>query len=92
MPKRLLLLVLSSFVVASAGSQEAPASRLDQVQKNGKLRVCTPGDYKPFSLQRQDGGFEGLDVDLVQMASKALGVVGVFVMSSWPTLMKDFLE
>jgi cyclohexadienyl dehydratase len=52
MPKRLLLLALSFFVVALAGAQEAPASRLDQVQKNGKLQVCTPGDYKPFSLQR----------------------------------------
>jgi cyclohexadienyl dehydratase len=92
MPKRLLLLVLSSFVVALAGAQEAPVSRLDQVQKSGKLRICTPGDYKPFSLLKPDGGFEGLDVDLAQMASKSLGVEAEFVKSSWPTLMKDFVE
>jgi cyclohexadienyl dehydratase len=68
------------------------ASRLDAVQKQGKLRVCTPGDYKPFSLAKPDGAFEGLDVDLVQSAAKALGVQAEFVKSGWPTLMKDFME
>ena len=60
--------------------------------KSGKLRVCTPGDYKPFSLLRSDGAFEGLDVDLLQSAAKALGAELVFVKSTWPTLMKDFVE
>jgi cyclohexadienyl dehydratase len=82
---------LASLVLAqSAPAQES--SRLDQVQKAGKLHVCSPGDYKPFSLLRPDGGFEGLDVDLVQSVAKALGVEVVLVKTSWPTLMKDFQE
>jgi cyclohexadienyl dehydratase len=36
--------------------------------------------------------FEGLDVDLVQTAAKALGAEPAFVKSAWPTLMKDFIE
>ncbi len=80
-----------SLVAASALAQDA-TSRLDAVQKSGKLRVCTPGDYKPFSLQRTDNGFEGIDVDMVQSAAKALGVEAEFVKSAWPTLMKDFIE
>ena len=80
-------LVLATF----AGAQDAP-SRLDAVQKSGKLRVCTPGDYTPFALQKSEGVFEGLDVDLVQSAAKALGVQAEFVKSAWPTLMKDFTE
>ncbi|MGZ5185609.1 MAG: transporter substrate-binding domain-containing protein, partial [Caldimonas sp.] len=92
MLRRLLPVALSFFAAAFACAQDMPASRLDLVQKIGKLRVCTPGDYKPFSLQRADGGFEGLDVDLVQMASKSLGVEAEFVKSAWPTLMKDFVE
>ena len=88
----LCLLVLSLFAATTALAQDPPASRLDMVQKNGKLRVCTPGDYKPFSLHRPDGGYEGLDVDLLQAAGKAVGVETEFVKSSWPTLMKDFLE
>ncbi|HTQ00839.1 MAG TPA: transporter substrate-binding domain-containing protein [Casimicrobiaceae bacterium] len=73
-------------------AQDAPASRLDEVQKAGKLRVCTPGDYRPFSVVKADGGFEGLDVDLVRAAAKSLGAEADIVKSSWPTLMKDFRE
>ncbi len=92
MSVRYLLVALSLIAASSALAQDAPASRLDTVQKSGKLRVCTPGDYKPFSLQRSDGGFEGLDVDLIQAAAKALGAEAEFVKSAWPTLMKDFVD
>jgi cyclohexadienyl dehydratase len=92
MSVRYLLVALSLITASSALAQDAPASRLDSVQKSGKLRVCTPGDYKPFSLQKPDGGFEGLDVDLIQAAAKALGVEAEFVKSAWPTLMKDFVD
>lgn len=88
-------LALSAATLAlapAAHAQDAAASRLDTVQKQAKLRVCTPGDYRPFSLHKPDGSFEGLDVDLVQAAGKALGVQVELVKSSWPTLMKDFLE
>jgi cyclohexadienyl dehydratase len=78
--------------IAALPAAQAQDSRLDAVQKQGKLRVCTPGDYKPFSLALADGAFEGIDVDLVQAAAKALGVEVQFVKSSWPTLMKDFTE
>jgi cyclohexadienyl dehydratase len=92
MLNRLLLTVLSYCLAAFAYGQDMPPSRLDVVQKSGKLRVCTPGDYKPFSLLRADSGFEGLDIDLVQTAAKSLGVEVDWVKSAWPTLMKDFLE
>ena len=75
-----------------APAQETAPSRLDAVQKSGKLRICTPGDYTPFALQKSEGMFEGLDVDLVQTAAKALGAEPVFVKSAWTTLMKDFIE
>ncbi|MEO5735496.1 MAG: transporter substrate-binding domain-containing protein, partial [Rubrivivax sp.] len=83
---------IAAACATSASSQDAPATRLDVTQKAGKLRVCTPGDYKPFSYARPDGGYEGLDIDLAQAAAKALGVEVEMVKSSWPTLMKDFTE
>jgi cyclohexadienyl dehydratase len=90
---RLLPLALAAFAVAApVAAQTAAPSRLDDVMKSGKLRVCTPGDYKPFSLQLPDGTYEGLDIDLVQAAAKALGVEVVLVKTAWPQLMKDFLE
>ena len=86
-----ILFILAACAMAPAFAQDAP-SRLDAVQKSGKLRVCTPGDYKPFALARPDGTFEGLDIDLVRSAAKALGVQVEMVKSAWPTLMKDFIE
>jgi len=85
-------IVASLLLALPALAQEAAPSRLDAVQKSGKLRICTPGDYTPFALQKSEGMFEGLDVDLVQTAAKALGAEPVFVKSAWPTLMKDFVE
>jgi len=85
-------ILMSLLLALPALAQEAAPSRLDAVQKSGKLRICTPGDYTPFALQKSEGMFEGLDVDLVQTAAKALGAEAVFVKSAWPTLMKDFIE
>jgi cyclohexadienyl dehydratase len=84
--------VCALLLVPFAWAQDLPPSRLDTVQKSGRLRVCTPGDYTPFALQKAEGSFEGIDVDLVQSAAKALGVQAEFVKSAWPTLMKDFIE
>src|SRR5215831_3870879 len=84
--------VLTALVVSIVGAASAQDSRLDDVAKRGALRVCTPGDYKPFALARSDGGFEGLDVDLVQSMAKSLGVEAKFVKTSWPKLMDDFVE
>ena len=95
MISRISAFVLGSTLLGSVSVALAdgmPPSRLDDVVKSGKLRVCTPGDYKPFSLLRADGGYEGLDVDLVQAAAKALGAEAEIVKSAWPSLMKDFVE
>ena len=89
---RLIGLLLACLVPGSSAFAQATPSRLDEVIKSAQLRVCTPGDYKPFSFHRPDGNYEGLDIDLVQAAAKALGVQVQMVKSAWPTLMKDFLE
>src|SRR6516162_1877197 len=91
MRRAILFVALACLPVAPASAQTTP-SRLDEVTKNGKIRVCTPGDYKPFSLQRPDGGFEGLDIDLVQSAAKSLGVEVEMIKTAWPVLMKDFID
>ena len=91
--KRLIpaVLAIAGVCVAPfASAQER--SRLDDVIRAGKLRVCTPGDYKPFALAKADGSYEGLDIDLMRSAAKSLGVQPEFVKTSWPKLMDDFVE
>ena len=64
-------------------------SSLDAIQKAGVLRICTPGDYKPFSFQKSDGAFEGMDVDLMASFSASLAVKPEWVKTSWANLMAD---
>ncbi|HTD03343.1 transporter substrate-binding domain-containing protein [Undibacterium sp.] len=91
MKKTLTLLFLSFFALHS-GLAAAQVSRLDEVLKSGKLRICMTGDYKPFSYQRADGTFEGMDVDLGASLAKAMGVEAQFVKTTWTGLMNDFIE
>jgi cyclohexadienyl dehydratase len=67
----------------------AAASHLDAVQKAGVLRVCTPGDYRPFSFRKDDAAYEGIDVDLITGLSASLNVKPQWVKTSWANLLPD---
>ena len=74
-----------------AATQHAAPSRLDEIVQRGTLRACMTGDYKPYSFLREDGTFEGIDVDLVQALAKSLNVKAEFVKTTWSNLMNDFV-
>jgi cyclohexadienyl dehydratase len=95
-PYRALLAVLTALcmgapVQAQTVAAAAPHSRLDEIASRGTLRICTTGDYKPYSFQRGDGGFEGIDIDLVESLVQSLNVKSEFIKTSWPKLMSDFV-
>ncbi|KVE35073.1 transporter substrate-binding domain-containing protein [Burkholderia sp. TSV86] len=69
----------------------AGASRLDDVLARGTLRICTTGDYKPYTYRREDGEYEGIDIDMAASLAKSLGVKAAFVKTTWPSLMDDFI-
>ena len=92
MKKITALLLSATGVFISISCMAQSASRLDEVIKSGKLRVCSPGDYKPFALAKPDGSFEGIDIDLIEAAAKALGVQVEMVKTSWPKLLDDYTE
>ncbi len=87
-----IMLIAACHAPIAVAQTTLPGSRLDDVTEAAKLRVCSPGDYKPFSFQTADGGFEGLDIDLVTAAAKALGVEVEMVKTAWPKLMQDFID
>ena len=75
---------------AAAGSSTAMSgSRLDAVQKSGVLRICTPGDYRPFSFQKTDASYEGIDVDLMTSFAASLNAKPQWVKTSWANLLPD---
>ena len=93
LPLRRLISVCSAVLLlggcASGPRPEGGGSRLDAVQKAGELRVCTPGDYRPFSFQQADASYEGIDVDLVNGFAASLGVRPAWIKTSWANLLPD---
>ncbi|AZV28069.1 ArtI protein [Pseudomonas syringae] len=75
--------------IAGAAQAQEPASHLDTIQRQGQLRVCTTGDYKPYTFKRPDGGFEGIDIAMAQTLADSLGVKVEWVQTTWKTLMPD---
>ena len=85
---RLLTALAALAVLAPASAQ---ASRLDDILARGVLRVGTTGDYRPFTaLDKDSGGYSGLDIDLALSLGAALGVKVEFEPTSWPNLTRDF--
>ncbi|WP_188836350.1 transporter substrate-binding domain-containing protein [Flexivirga endophytica] len=67
-------------------------SRLDRVKSTKKLRVCTTGDYRPFTyVDPKTKKRSGIDVDMAESLAKSLGARISWVPTSWKDLMPDFL-
>jgi len=83
--------ILAGLLAAATAMPASAASTLDNVLARGEVRVCTTGDYRPFTYYDTDKKtYEGIDIDMAHAMGKALGVKVDFVRTSWPTLMKDF--
>ena len=84
--------IMAVCATATASAQTAPtASRLDQVVQSKELRVCSPGDYKPFSFLTPNKQYEGLDVDMVNSLAASLNAKPVWVATTWRNLMPDMV-
>lgn len=87
--------LLASIHTLTFAQTPAPVATLSptitRVAQSGVLRVCTPGDYKPFSFMTAPGQFEGLDVDLMTSLAASLGAKPEFVKTTWANLLPDFV-
>lgn len=83
-------LTLSSVVAQTCGADAAPiSSHLDSVLQQGQLRVCTTGDYTPYSYKTSDGHYEGIDISLVSLLANSLNAQPVWVQSTWKSILTD---
>ena len=64
---------------------------LDEILARHTLRVCTTGDYKPYSFLKADGTFEGIDIDMADSLAKSLGVPAVATMPCQRLVRKESL-
>ncbi|TWI55669.1 cyclohexadienyl dehydratase [Pseudomonas duriflava] len=83
--------VASLIIAMGTAHAESSPSRLDSVLQDGTLKVCTTGDYKPYTYLREDGNYEGIEIAMAESLARSLGVQVEWVKTTWKTLMPDFL-
>jgi len=82
--------MLAGLLALSFGAQ-AEQSHLDSVMQQGQLRVCTTGDYKPYTSRAENGEYSGIDIAMARSLADSLGVKVEWVPTTWKTLMPDML-
>lgn len=79
-----------------SGDDQKPASdstRLASAIEAGTLKVCTTGDYRPFTyLDPETGEWSGIDITMAKDLAESMGIEPEFIQTSWKDLMPDFLS
>lgn len=89
-----LLVVLAGGVSCAKKPPPAPPrpemSALDAVPQRGELRVCSTGDYRPFTYHdpRTDR-WTGIDIDMAGDLARKLGARLSIVPTTWKTVADD---
>ncbi|WKX73186.1 transporter substrate-binding domain-containing protein [Streptomyces sp. XD-27] len=66
------------------------ATLLDAVPARGVLRVCTTGDYRPFTHRDPaTGRYRGIDIDMAADLAKSLDARPAFTATTWAKLVDD---
>lgn len=77
--------------LATSCRPEPPDARadLDRIVGAGTVRVCSTGDYQPFTYRDPQGRWSGMDVDLAGDLAHRLGVSLALVPTTWSTMLND---
>ena len=75
---------------ATASGTRHPSTLLDAIPRRGVLRVCTTGDYRPFShLDPKTGTYSGVDIEMAQDLAKSLDAKPRYIATTWAKLVDD---
>ncbi|MFF7652847.1 transporter substrate-binding domain-containing protein [Streptomyces sp. NPDC007983] len=75
---------------SAADSAVGQGTALDRVPRRGVLRVCTTGDYRPFSHRdAKTGAYTGIDIAMAGNLAKSLDAKPKFVATTWAKLVDD---
>ena len=80
-------LLFALLIAPPVWAQVQAQDRLDGVLKRGELRVGITQDTPPLSISKLDGSVEGLDIDMLESLSNAMGVKVVLVKTNLAILL-----
>ena len=70
-------------------SSAADRSGLPEIVTDNAIRVCSTGDYRPFTYRDPQGNWNGLDIDMAHNLADHLGVRLDLVPTTWANLLTD---
>ena len=86
------MVAVPAALIAFAGCSAKPhgaQSELDRISSTRTLRVCSTGDYRPFTFRDAAGQWSGMDIDLADDLAHRLGATAQFVPTTWSALTDD---
>jgi cyclohexadienyl dehydratase len=96
--RRATLTVLVAILAFTAGCSSTattspratpPTAALPQILQRGTVRVCSTGDYRPFTYRDPQGNWSGLDIEMAHDMAARLGVRLELVPTTWANLTND---
>jgi len=80
-----------SAAVFAADIELAKKSTLEQILKQGELRVGFEAGYMPFEMTDKKGDFVGFDIDVAKEMAKAMGVKFVPLNTAWDGIIPSLI-
>jgi cyclohexadienyl dehydratase len=87
--RRRALGVLAVVAVLAGCAHEPAPSALTRIGRAGTVKVCSTGDYRPFTYRDSHGRWSGLDVDMAGDLARRLRVRLEVVPTTWTSLLTD---
>ncbi|MGL6313777.1 transporter substrate-binding domain-containing protein [Vibrio sp. WXL103] len=83
-------IVLASTAAIGTASASSP-TLLQEIAKDGELRVCFDAGYMPFEMTAKNGQYIGFDIDLGRQMARAMGVKYTPVNTAWDGIIPTLL-
>jgi len=88
-----LLLSACSTAEDPTESSSQAESALQRIEDSGKVKVCTTGDYRPFTyLDPNTDEWSGIDIDMAKNLATSLDAEVEFVSTSWDDFTTDMQD
>jgi|TARA_B110000881_G_scaffold212941_1_gene223287 cyclohexadienyl dehydratase len=79
-----IIAIISLLIITTVANAD---SRLQEIKKNGELRVGTTGDWDPMTMKDPaTNKYKGFDIDVMKELAKDMGVKVKFVPTDWKTI------
>ena len=84
-----LVVLVGCVHTQQSGSSPVPVGNsLTAIHQRGVLRVCSTGDYRPFTFHDPaTGGWSGIDIDMGGDLAHQLGLSVQVVATTWATML-----